>query len=44
MAIIDEQTQFDADNLNACVVGIAADIGKHDSGMHQHKRGQLLYA
>ncbi len=44
MAIIDEQTQFDADKLTACVVGIAADIGKHDSGMHQHKKGQLLYA
>ncbi|MGB5120833.1 MAG: helix-turn-helix transcriptional regulator [Vibrio fluvialis] len=44
MAIIDEQTQFDADKLTACVIGIAADIGKHDSGMHQHKKGQLLYA
>lgn len=44
MAIIDEQTQFDVDKQTACVVGIAADIGKHDSGMHQHKKGQLLYA
>lgn len=44
MAIIDEQTLFDADKLTACVIGIAADIGKHDSGMHQHKKGQLLYA
>ena len=44
MAIIDEQAQFDADKLTACVVGIAADIGKHDSGVHQHKKGQLLYA
>lgn len=44
MAIIDENIQFDADKLTGCVVGIAADIGKHDSGMHQHKKGQLLYA
>ncbi|MCK6263964.1 helix-turn-helix transcriptional regulator [Vibrio sp. ZSDE26] len=44
MAIIDEQTQFDVDELAASVVGIAADIGKHDSGMHQHEKGQLLYA
>ncbi len=44
MAIIDEHTLFDADKLTACVVGIAADIGRHDSGMHQHKKGQLLYA
>lgn len=44
MAIIDEQTQFDPDGLTASVVGIAADVGKHDSGMHQHKKGQLLFA
>jgi len=44
MAIIDEQTQFDPDGLAASVVGIAADVGKHDSGMHQHKKGQLLFA
>lgn len=44
MALIDEETQFDADKISNCVVGIAADIGKHDSGMHQHKKGQLLYA
>ena len=44
MALINEKTQFDADKISNCVVGIAADIGKHDSGMHQHKKGQLLYA
>ncbi|RJX71974.1 AraC family transcriptional regulator [Vibrio sinensis] len=44
MAIINEETQFDADTLTTSVVGIAADVGKHDSGTHQHKKGQLLYA
>ncbi len=44
MALIEENTQFDADKLTANVVGIAADVGKHDSGMHQHHKGQLLYA
>lgn len=44
MAIINQENQFDPDSLNACVVGIAADVAKHDSGMHQHNKGQLLYA
>ncbi|MCF9378034.1 AraC family ligand binding domain-containing protein, partial [Vibrio parahaemolyticus] len=44
MAIIDQQTSFDPDRLPACVVGIAADIGNHDSGLHQHQKGQLLFA
>lgn len=44
MAIIDAKTRFDADSLAASVVGIAADVGKHDSGEHRHNKGQLLYA
>lgn len=44
MAIIEDNTRFDADAIAASVVGIAADVGKHDSGMHEHKKGQLLYA
>ncbi|EDL54711.1 transcriptional regulator, AraC/XylS family protein [Vibrio mediterranei AK1] len=44
MALIDHQTRFDADALSAPVIGIAARVGKHDSGMHQHQKGQLLYA
>ena len=35
---------FDADAHEASVVGIAASLGQHDSGLHQHERGQLLYA
>ena len=44
MALIDHETRFDADRVVANVVGIAADVGQHDSGMHSHKKAQLLYA
>ncbi|WP_114765478.1 AraC family transcriptional regulator [Vibrio rhodolitus] len=44
MALIDESTQFNADNLDSPVIGIAARVGRHDSGLHQHHKGQLLYA
>ncbi|MDE1264438.1 AraC family transcriptional regulator [Vibrio aestuarianus] len=44
MALINESTHFDADALATDVVGIAARIGKHDSGMHKHQKAQLLYA
>lgn len=44
MALIDENAQFIVDDLDASVIGIAARVGKHDSGMHQHTKAQLLYA
>ncbi|PAR27938.1 AraC family transcriptional regulator [Vibrio metoecus] len=44
MAIIDQQTSFDPDRLTASVIGIAAEVGKHDSGLHHHQKGQLLFA
>lgn len=44
MALINEHTYFDPDSFNSAVIGIAADVGKHDSGMHQHQKGQLLFA
>ena len=44
MALITPNTHFDADAIEAKVVGIAADVGQHDSGLHQHQKGQLLYA
>ncbi|OTA21502.1 putative transcriptional regulator [Xenorhabdus beddingii] len=34
---------FNMDGLNAPVIGIAAEMGQHDSGFHQHDRGQLLF-
>ncbi|MFK3869870.1 AraC family transcriptional regulator [Pseudoalteromonas rhizosphaerae] len=44
MAIISQNTVFNADTFTASVIGIAADVGQHDSGTHQHHKGQLLYA
>ncbi|PMG36968.1 AraC family transcriptional regulator [Vibrio splendidus] len=44
MAFIDDSCAFDADSIKANVVGIAAELGQHDSGIHQHRKGQLLYA
>ncbi len=43
MAYIDGKTPFNADQLSSQVIGIALDVGKHDSGMHQHQKAQLLY-
>ncbi|MEG2795286.1 MAG: helix-turn-helix transcriptional regulator [Pseudomonas sp.] len=43
MAWIDAQTLFDANHYSAPVIGIAAILGDHDSGQHQHLHGQLLY-
>lgn len=44
MAVINEHTVFNVDEMENSVIGIAAQIGKHDSGLHQHNKGQLLYA
>ncbi|MBK5415391.1 AraC family transcriptional regulator [Pseudomonas sp. TH31] len=43
MAWLDAHVQFDPDSYAAQVIGIAATLGDHDSGQHQHERGQLLY-
>ncbi|PHM65975.1 putative transcriptional regulator [Xenorhabdus stockiae] len=43
MAWLRQSDQFDPDNLNVLVAGIAADMGQHDSGFHQHGMGQLLF-
>lgn len=44
MASVAEGQQFNVDELTNQVIGIATDIGQHDSGMHKHNKGQLLYA
>ncbi|AAN56481.1 helix-turn-helix transcriptional regulator [Shewanella oneidensis MR-1] len=44
MAFIKPEQQFNPDALHNLVIGIAADMGKHDSGMHHHHKAQLLYA
>ena len=43
MAWLDAHAPFDPDSFSAPVVGIAATLGVHDSGMHRHQRGQLLF-
>lgn len=43
MAWLDAHATFDADRLQAPVIGIASTLGDHDSGLHRHQRGQLLY-
>jgi AraC-like DNA-binding protein len=43
MAWLQAHTPFDPDRHDAPVIGIAATLGDHDSGMHQHQRGQLLF-
>lgn len=44
MAAFNEHTVFNVDELKNSVIGIATRVGNHDSGMHQHQKGQLLYA
>ncbi|MGQ6287189.1 AraC family transcriptional regulator [Serratia sp. IR-2025] len=44
MALIQQHHPFDPDRLPAPVLGIAAELAEHDSGLHWHQRSQLLYA
>ncbi|MGR5148050.1 AraC family transcriptional regulator [Photobacterium alginatilyticum] len=44
MAEFNEHSVFNVDEMENSVIGIATRVGKHDSGMHQHQKGQLLYA
>lgn len=41
---IDPEDSFNPDNFADVVVGIASDMGVHDSGMHSHLRHQLLFS
>lgn len=43
MAWLDAHDRFDPDRYGAPVVGIASTLGPHDSGLHNHQRGQLLF-
>jgi len=43
MAWLDAHASFDPDHFSAPVIGIASTLGDHDSGLHCHQRGQLLY-
>ncbi|USD39270.1 helix-turn-helix transcriptional regulator [Ferrimonas sp. SCSIO 43195] len=44
MAILSPNARFDADALPQAVIGIATDVGQHDSGVHRHRKSQLLFA
>lgn len=41
--IINQDQIFDADSFDTPVIGIAANMGIHDSGQHVHHRHQLLF-
>ncbi|AZE45725.1 Transcriptional regulator, AraC family [Pseudomonas chlororaphis] len=43
MAQLEADSPFDPDSFDAPVVGIRALHRDHDSGVHQHNRGQLLF-
>jgi len=43
MAWLDARAAFNPDTCTTPVVGIAATLGDHDSGLHQHDRAQLLF-
>ncbi|OKP04878.1 AraC family transcriptional regulator [Xenorhabdus eapokensis] len=43
MTWLQQSDYFDPDSLNIPVIGIAAEMGQHDSGFHQHDMGQLLF-
>ncbi|MDC9606193.1 AraC family transcriptional regulator [Xenorhabdus griffiniae] len=43
MAWLQQRDYFDPDSLDMPVIGIAAEMGQHDSGFHQHDMGQLLF-
>ncbi|WP_395300184.1 helix-turn-helix transcriptional regulator [Enterobacter sp. ECC-175] len=41
---ISQDDYFDPDTFDDGVIGIASDMGVHDSGMHSHLRHQLLFS
>ncbi|MEG0861853.1 MAG: helix-turn-helix transcriptional regulator [Pseudomonas sp.] len=43
MAWLAADADFDPDTFKSPVIGIGALLGNHDSGIHQHQRGQLLF-
>lgn len=44
MAWLTAQDEFNPDQLPNSVLGIAAALAQHDSGVHRHKMGQLLFS
>lgn len=44
MAWIEADTIFDPDKMTMPIIGIASEMMEHNSGTHQHNKGQLLFA
>lgn len=44
MPWLEPDDDFDPDSTRQPVIGIAAKLGQHDSGLHQHEMGQFLFA
>jgi len=44
MAWLNQHDHFDPDMLDNSVLGIAAELARHDSGIHCHQMGQLLFS
>lgn len=43
MAWLNANAVFDPDTLKNSVIGIQAELGNHDSGLHQHAMAQILF-
>ncbi|WP_375056611.1 helix-turn-helix transcriptional regulator [Zobellella sp. DQSA1] len=44
MAWLNADDDFNPERIGQPVVGVAAEMGRHDSGVHRHDMGQLLFA
>ncbi|WPU23816.1 helix-turn-helix transcriptional regulator [Cedecea neteri] len=43
MSWLSADAEFNPDTLNNSVIGVQAELGDHDSGLHRHRMGQLLF-
>lgn len=43
MAWLNRDAVFNPDTLNNAVIGVQAELGDHDSGLHQHAMAQILF-
>ncbi|NIG78078.1 helix-turn-helix transcriptional regulator [Klebsiella sp. Ap-873] len=43
MSWLSADADFNPDALNNSVIGVQAELGDHDSGLHRHRMGQLLF-
>ncbi|HEY3985296.1 AraC family transcriptional regulator [Cedecea sp.] len=43
MSWLSADAEFNPDTLDNSVIGVQAELGNHDSGLHLHRMGQLLF-